>query len=64
MEATPSSDNVMEAHMSFCVNCRQPIVSINAGNSEQPAFSPWTHAFNGSTTCDERVPPPPEVGSE
>lgn len=64
VQATPSNDVNMEAHMSFCVNCRQPIVSINSGSDTQPEFTPWTHAFNGSTECDERVPPTPEVEGE
>lgn len=63
-QATPSNDVNMEAHMSFCVHCRQPIVSINGGSPEHPAYTPWTHAFNGSNECDERVPEPPAVGSE
>lgn len=58
-EATPSNDMNMEARMSFCVHCRQPIVSINMGSDEQPNYSPWQHAFSGQPQCEARVPEAP-----
>jgi len=59
MQATPNSAQIMEAHMSFCVNCNGPVVSINGGNSEAPAWSDWTHALTGQVDCVVGVPEPP-----